>query len=402
MNADYTQTIGQLHQIQDMLIGLVENLDDEQCRTVYQPGMHSIGWYLGQAVYLETFLIRELLQQDDAMTSLVRHLFAHDITPDAAIYNQLPPREHLLNWALELQEDNLVKLANPKIFGSNPALQPQWLASWLLQRHALSYENILIVLQAKAIQTDSGNLMVTTELLPELEEIATTHISQGHYRIGARDNETVFDNEQPAMMVELSNYRIAVKPVSNANYMAFMQDGGYNNQQLWSKQGWHWAQQCARHPWHWRQNSNQRWYEVNLLGAAELPPNEPVSGINFHEASAFSQWLAQQHAGYQGAVLQHEFQWETAARLGVLELTGRSREWCANSFEYYGGYQKPSIGELQINAPPQDNRVIKGVSLHSQPSIRRTSLRKPARPEDQHFLTGTRLVFPPGKPFWEQ
>jgi hypothetical protein len=46
--------------------------------------------------------------------------------------------------------------------------------------------------------------------------------------------------------------------------------------------------------------------------------------------------------------------------------------------------------------------TAKGVSLHAQPSIRRTSLRTPLKPDQQHGLTGARLVFPPGKPFWEQ
>jgi len=402
MNSQATNTIGKLHQIQDMLIGLVENLNEQQFKTHYVAGMGSPGWYLGQAVYLETYLIREVMQHDADMTARVRHFFDIGIEPDAAISDQLPPKEHLLNWALELQEDNLTRLANPSVFGNNPKLDPDWLATYLLQRHAISYENMLILLQGKAIAEDNGMHMVTMELLAETDSIESVLISQGHYRIGARDEEITFDIEKPAQMVELANFRIATKPVSNANYLSFMNDGGYENPAFWTKQGWQWRQTFnISHPWHWKKNPNGRWYEINILGAADLPPDEPVMGISQYEASAFSQWLAQHHEKFQGAVLQHEYQWETAARQGALQMTGRAREWCSNDFDLYPGYQQPDDITISLNNN-KNGKVIKGLSLHSQPSIRRMSLRKAADAGNQHLLTGVRLVFPPGKPFWEQ
>lgn len=337
------------------------------------------------------------------MTARVRHLFAGHVQPDSAIFEQLPPREHLINWALELQEDNLVRLANPAVLGDKPALSPDWLARYLLQLHAQTYEKILIVLQARTIRDTSNDFMVTTELPAKLEPVETTHISQGHYRIGARENEIVFDNEQPVQMVELSNYRIAVNPVANSAYLAFMQDDGYLQQPHWSEAGWAWAQQSRQHPWHWRQNTNGRWFGIGINGPSELAADEPVVGINYFEAEAFCHWLSHQHEQYKGAVLQHEYQWETAARLGVVKQTGLAREWTSSQFHSYPGYEAPAIQELasgELNQPGY--MTAKGVSLHSQPSIRRTSLRMPVKPHQQHWLTGSRLVFPPGKPFWEQ
>ena len=403
MTAANTNPIAQLHQLQDMLIGLVENLSDADCKQQFLPEMASIGWYLGRSVYLETYFIRELLLQDDDMTTRVRHLFAAHIQPDSAIFEQLPPKEHLLNWALELQEDNLVKLANPAVLGNKPALSPDWLTRYLLQLHAQTYEKILIVLQARTIRDSSSDFMVTTELPGKLKPIQTTHVSQGHYRIGARENEIVFDNEQPAQMVELSNYRIAVNPVSNSAYLAFMQDNGYSQQEFWTEAGWAWAQQSRQHPWHWRQNTNGRWFGIGISGPSELAEDEPVAGINHDEATAFSHWLSQQDEQYKGALLQHEYQWETAARLGVIKQTGLAREWTSSQFHAYPGYEAPTIQELATSELDQPGYMTaKGVSLHSQPSIRRISLRQPVKPHEQHWLTGARLVFPPGKPFWEQ
>ena len=304
---------------------------------------------------------------------------------------------------MELQEDNLVRLANPSLLGENPAIQPEWLSSYLIQNHACFYEKILIVLQARSITEANSNFLVTTELPAEIGSFETTHISQGHYRIGARDNEIVFDNEQPVQMVELSNYRIALKPVSNSAYLAFMTDGGYSEKSLWSEEGWAWNQGSHQHPWHWQKNTNGLWFGIGVTGPSELPAGEPVMGVNHYEAEAFSNWLSQQQEQFSGAVLQHEYQWEIAARLGVIEQTGRVREWSSSRFHPYPGYKAPAIDELatdEINQP--DYMTAKGVSLHSQPSIRRTSIRMPIKPHQQQWLTGARLVFPPGKPFWEQ
>jgi iron(II)-dependent oxidoreductase len=385
-----------------MLIQLAESVSDADCHQQFHPELASIGWYLARSVYLETYLIREVVQHDDSMTARVRHLFGHDVTADTDILAQLPPKEHLLNWAMELQEENLTRLANPDLLGEHPQLDVRWLSSYLLQSHARSYEQILMVLQARSIQQIGNDFMVTMELLPKLSEPASTHISQGHYRIGARQDEVVFDSEQPAQMVELSNYRIAVNPVSNADYLTFMRDDGYLNADYWSEAGWQWASASAQQPWHWKQNRNGLWFAIGLNGPGELVADQPVMGINQYEAEAFCHWLGKQHDSYHGAVLQHEYQWEIAARLGVLENTGRVREWTSSPFSPYPDYQKPAIEELACADFDDRHFTLRGVSLHSQPGIRRTSLRTPALPHQQHLLSGARLVFPPGKPFWEQ
>ena len=67
-----------------------------------------------------------------------------------------------------------------------------------------------------------------------------------------------------------------------------------------------------------------------MNGPMPLFADQPVSGLTAHEANAFAAWASANGEGLSGAVPQHEYQWETAARMGLLENTGRAWEWCAN------------------------------------------------------------------------
>jgi len=200
-----------------------------------------------------------------------------------------------------------------------------------------------------------------------------------------------------AQIAELSSFRIAERPVSNAEYLAFMLAGGYLEPVLWSRAGldWQQASAVAHHPWQWRQDAAGHWFDIHLNGAADLPPEEPVMGINRHEAQAYANWVAQLGDAHAGAVLQHEYQWETAARTGVLRHTGRAWEWCANNFSPYDRYQRPADPELSTRHFDRGHAGLRGGCLHTQGALRRASLRHHADPASRCFFSGARLVYPP-------
>ena len=105
--------------------------------------------------------------------------------------------------------------------------------------------------------------------------------------------------------------------------------------------------------------------------------------------------------GLSGAVPQHEYQWELAARLGELDATGRVWEWCANVHRPYPGYQAPVDPALEPCPPDTENIVLRGGCLHTQARLRRTTFRACAPPQQRTLFAGTRLVMPPGKAAWE-
>lgn len=102
------------------------------------------------------------------------------------------------------------------------------------------------------------------------------------------------EHEQPQRTVFLSAYWMDVYPVTNARYKRFLEDGGYENRDCWTREGWEWrATECITAPLAWNK-------------AGWDSPQQPVAGVSWYEAAAFARWA--------GKELPSEAQWEKAAR----------------------------------------------------------------------------------------
>jgi len=388
------RTLGPLSNLHQMLVQVVESLSDAELRRSPHPELYPPGWYLGRAVYLETYWLRERLAGDDDLTRRVRHIFAKGACTPVAAGALLPPRDHLLNWALEIQDEHLARLANPGLLPGN-GIDPEWVASWLLQAESLVYEDLLLAVGAHRLGTLAEGFRVAQPLAPTPPRDDSVAVSQGHYRIGAREG-VAFDNELPVQVVELHNFRIAARPVSNAEYLAFMTAGGYAENGWWSEDGIAWRDRTGMaQPFAWRADPAGHWYAIGLNGPYGLLPDEPVSGVSHFEAQAYAAWAAAQSGALQGAVLPHEYQWETAVRTQAITDVGRSLEWCANRFEPYDQYRRPDDAELATAELDDHHFSLRGATLHTQPCLRRPGLRRCGLPGDNHRLAGFRLVLPP-------
>src|SRR5208337_3146449 len=130
---------------------------------------------------------------------------------------------------------------------------------------------------------------------------------QGPIEIGYGGAGFAFDCEGPCHTQWVQPHMLASRLVANAEWRAFIDDGGYRNAGLWLSDGWAWIRQNAiEAPLYWRRADDGEWADqFGLGGLTAIDPAEPVRHISYYEADAFARWA--------GARLPTEAEWESAA-----------------------------------------------------------------------------------------
>ncbi|SPJ32845.1 ergothioneine biosynthesis protein EgtB [Kushneria phyllosphaerae] len=115
----------------------------------------------------------------------------------------------------------------------------------------------------------------------------------------------VFDSETPRHRQYVAEFELADRPVTNAEFLKFIEDGGYTRTELWLSDGWHLMHQTGwQAPEYW-EKVDGRWHTMSLGGLVPVDLNAPVCHVSFYEADAYARWA--------GARLPTEAEWETAA-----------------------------------------------------------------------------------------
>jgi ergothioneine biosynthesis protein EgtB len=129
---------------------------------------------------------------------------------------------------------------------------------------------------------------------------------EGARRIGHSGDEFSFDNERPAHTTWIHPFEIASHPVTNGDFIAFIEDGGYARPELWLAAGWDAVLAKGwQAPLYWERIDGE-WHTFTLRGMAPVERNTPVCHVSFFEAEAYARWA--------DARLPTEAEWEVAAR----------------------------------------------------------------------------------------
>ena len=207
-------------------------------------------------------------------------------------------------------------------------------------------------------------------------------ISEGLYEIGHQGDAFCYDNELGRHKVYLHEYSIASKLVTNADYLKFIEDGGYTRFDLWHADGWEWVKQKGvTQPMYWHCIEGQ-WHQYTLEGLQPIVPEAPLCHISYYEAFAFAQW--------KGCRLPTEFEWEAAQA----QLDWGSRwEWTESAYLPYPGYAKAEGAIGEYNGKFMVNqKVLRGASVATPPKHGRPTYRNFFQPELRWQFTGLRLA----------
>jgi gamma-glutamyl hercynylcysteine S-oxide synthase len=378
-------TLAQLRGIHNRLRALVLPLDEAEIRQQFHPELSPIGWHLGHCCFIENYWLREGVQGDNSKTGHLHDLYFPERSPKAERGGKLPDKEKLLEQTLADHEQNLLLLSGmAEPLQENRLLEDDYLPFFLIQHHVQHYETMLMVLTQRAYARHRQDFFPQQHLTGKAPIEDYISLPECTYPVGGA-LPMAFDNELPAHSPELSPFAIRRMPVSNAEYLGFMEAGAYENQAFWSEEGWAWlAKQPVSCPEHWRQDARGWWYGLSKDGPCELPPDEPVYGINHYEAEAF--------ARYAGGRLPHEHEWEAAKQLHSLQQTGVVWEWCENPFAPYPDYISFPYDRYSKAWFDDHHYVLKGGSRYTRPIIKRPSFRNFYTPDKRHIFAGCRLA----------
>jgi len=397
--------------VRDATVKLAEPLSAEDCQVQSMPDVSPVKWHLAHVTwFFETFLVLPNLCGAEPFDESFQYLFN-------SYYNSVggqfprpcrglitrPSLDRVMDYRLCVDE-RVGELLGERVgaqalkvleVGLNHEQQHQELLLMDI-KHVLSRNPQWPAYRAPA-----------TGVRGDAPPLRWQAFEEGLREIGHDGEGFAFDNETPRHREYVHAFELASRPVTNREYLAFMEDGGYRDPLLWLSDGWdelHERDWSA--PLYWERRDGQ-WWEFTLGGLLPLDLEAPVCHLSYYEADAYARWA--------GARLPTEAEWEVAAAEAPLEgnfvesgrlhpvaapagegprqMFGDVWEWTASAYAPYPAYRAPAGALGEYNGKFMCNQqVMRGGCCVTPRSHIRSSYRNFFYPRMRWQFGGIRLA----------
>ncbi len=412
--ADAQHMAARLQQVRGLSRALAAPLSAEDCGAQSMPDASPVKWHLAHTTwFFETFLLQRYVSGYRCFDERFGLLFN-------SYYEALGPRHPRAQRGLLTRpslEDVLAYRSHVD------AALGDWLTSGRADADALALIELGLHHERQhqeLLLTDVKHLLFQNPLQPayrndlvavrssstqalRFHDVAEGRIEIGHAGPGV-GFDFAFDNETPRHSQWLQPHRIAERPVNNAEFRAFIRDGGYTRSDLWLADGWAIVQSRGwQRPLYWNEDLESAF---TLGGVQALVDAAPVCHVSFYEADAFARWA--------GARLPTEVEWEaSAANLPIAgnfidsellqpsaqdfpklrQMFGDVWEWTGSAYLPYPGFRTAAGAVGEYNGKFMSNQmVLRGGSCVSHADHLRASYRNFFYADARWQFSGIRLA----------
>lgn len=408
---------------------LVAPLSRDDLHQQHDPLMSPVIWDLGHiAAFEELWLTRNLSGRIEfsEMPGLYNP-FEHPRRVRGAL--ALPGLDEVRETMQEIRARVLDRLAAAD-FRTGPALLREGYVYRMVLQHEYQHDETIL----QTLQLKQGAPYVPAERrAPPAAQAAVEPgvmvlFPGGEVRLGTDDRSAAYDNERPRHGVRLAPFWIDVAPVTNGQYLAFVEAGGYRRREFWTDEGWGWlAEAGVSAPKHWAEDG-AGWRTRSMDIARPLDPARPVCHVSWHEAQAY--------ARFAGKRLPTEAEWEAAASwdpaagmrrrhpwgdepwspelanldqlafetapvgayprnvspIGCYGMIGDVWEWTASDFGGYPGFEPFPYREYSAAFFGAEYKVLRGGSWATRPGAVRATFRNWDYPVRRQIFSGFRCA----------
>jgi iron(II)-dependent oxidoreductase len=419
---------GLLEEARNRTLLLVRGLSDEDLHRQHDPLMSPIIWDLGHIAHFEELWLTQNLDGPIEFSEMpgIYNPFEHPRATRAAL--PIPPFAEMLERLAQIRDSVLERLERIDFDEANPLLSGGYVYHMVLQHEYQHNETILQTLQLKQGEPYRAPRTETRpRSMPHADFAGMVSIPAGSYTVGTTDTSEAYDNERPRHEASLEAFSIDRAPVSNAQYLEFIADGGYEDHRYWSEAGRAWlGESKAIAPKYW-ERTKDGWISRAMDRTAPVDPVRPVIHVCFHEAEAFSKWA--------GKRLPTEMEWEVAAAwnpatrllrkypwgqtitaddanvdqlrfdtepigafaknvspFGCYGMIGDVWEWTSSNFSGYPGFESFPYPEYSEAFFGSDYKVLRGGSWATRPGAIRNTFRNWDYPIRRQIFSGFRCA----------